>query len=69
MKSGYQSGKEVLFKNNNNQPQNGLVSKTQVKQYGLCPKKNYIINEEDYVFLSGTVRPPFKRQFEMQGVT
>ena len=46
---------------------------TQVKTVnGLCPKKNYYKNSnpnENYVFLAGTIRPPYEREFEMQGVT
>ena len=69
-KSNYQTGKDVYgAQESSNQKLNQSVAKSQVKQYGLCPKKNYIINEEDYVFFSGTVRPPFQRQFNMQGVT
>ena len=48
---------------------------TQVKSVnGLCPKKNYLKNtnpNENYVFMSGTVQPPYnmQREFELQGVT
>jgi hypothetical protein len=50
---------------------NSTVVKGQVKG-GLCSKKNYFViptKEENYTFLSGTVRPPFQRQFNMHGVT
>lgn len=68
-KSNYQSGKDVLaVQESSNQKINQSVAKSQVKS-GRCPRKNYIIDEEDYVFFSGTVRPPFQRQFNMQGVT
>ena len=68
-KSNYQSGKDVLaVQESSNQKLNQSVTKSQVKP-GRCPRKNYIIDEEDYVFFSGTVRPPFQRQFNMQGVT
>lgn len=48
---------------------------TQVKTVnGLCSKKNYLKStkpDEKYVFMTGTVRPPYnmEREFEMQGVT
>jgi hypothetical protein len=48
---------------------------TQIKSAnGLCPKKNYFKSQnpnENYVFMSGTVQPPYnmEREFEMQGVT
>ena len=69
-KSSYQTGKDVFSnKESSNQKPNQSVTKSQVKS-GRCPRKNYIVDEEeDYVFFSGTVRPPFQRQFNMQGVT
>ena len=68
-KNNYQTGKDVYaVQESSNQKLNQSVSKKQVKP-GRCPKKNYIIDEEDYVFFSGTIRPPFERQFNMQGVT
>lgn len=68
-KGSYQTGKDVFsVQESSNQTPNQSVSKNQVKS-GRCPRKNYIIDEEDYVFLSGTIRPPFQRQFNMQGVT
>lgn len=72
----YKSGKDVVFQSSNNQNvtlQNTNNFQKTKPAYGLCPKKNYIIpptkEEEDYIFLSGTVRPPFKRQFNLDAVT
>ena len=69
MKGTYKNSKEVLSPPSDN-IQNTIVNKGQIKN-GLCSKKNYFKKntEEDYVFLSGTVRPPFEREFRLDGVT
>lgn len=69
MKGSYKSSKDVTepYTSNN---LNTVVKKGQVKSAGLCPKKNYMVKtDENYVFLSGTVRPPYEREFSLQGVT
>ena len=69
MKGTYKSSKEVLAPSEKYKIQSSSVNKGQVKN-GLCPKKNYFKkSSEDYVFLSGTVRPPFEREFNLAGVT
>lgn len=73
MKGNYKNSKDVLAPPESNK-QNSTVNKGQVR-VGLCPKKNYFINkpvtDENYVFLEGTIRPPFnqERQFNLAGVT
>jgi hypothetical protein len=71
MRGTYKSSKEVLAPpSSGNSIPNTVVNKGQVKPAGLCPKKNYFVtSNENYVFLSGTVRPPFEREFNMDGVT
>ena len=62
----YKSAKDVCnFKSSNN-ANSFRVDKS--AKPGRCPVKNYFKNE-NYIFLSGTVRPPYEREFEMQGVT
>jgi len=53
-----------------NSKTNSTVQKGTVK-LKKCPRKNYYKDEEDYIFLQGTVRPPFnrEREFNMAGVT
>ena len=51
---------------------NSTVTSQVKSSSGLCSKKNYFIKtpqDEQYVFMSGTVRPPYRREFEMRGVT
>jgi len=71
MRGTYKNSKEVLAPpSSGNVTPNTVVNKGQVKPAGLCPKKNYFVqSDENYVFLSGTVRPPFEREFNMDGVT
>ena len=70
--SNYETAKTVCAtqKKSEQFTKNPTVNSGQVK-VAKCPRKNYFKepNEEDYVFLSGTVRPPYQRDFEMQGVT
>ena len=69
MKGIYKSSKDVSEPSNLN-VSNTIVKKGQVKSNGLCPKKNYMVKtDENYVFLSGTIRPPYEREFSLQGVT
>ena len=74
MKGGtYKNSNSVLSTTSTTNPSwKPPVNKGQVKN-GLCSKKNYFVKqpnyEEEYVFLSGTVRPPFARDFNLDGVT
>jgi hypothetical protein len=72
----YKRGKDVAFESNIDQSKTLQSANNfqKIQSYGLCPKKNYIIpptkqEEEQYTFLSGTVRPPFRRQFNLDAVT
>ena len=70
MKGTYKRSKDVVEPYNTNNVANTVVKKGHVKSSGLCPKKNYMVQtDENYVFLSGTVRPPYEREFSLQGVT
>lgn len=72
--SNYETAKTVCATEKKSQQfsKNAIVNIGQVK-VSKCPRKNYFKEqkEEDYTFLSGTVRPPYesKRDFELQGVT
>ena len=72
-KNLYKNGKEVCGFQNEYQGDNNPspIVNSEVKLFKKCPRKNYFKNSEDYVFFSGTVRPPFnmEREFHMQGVT
>lgn len=47
-----------------------IENKNEIIQSGKCPRKNYLKKtDENYVFFSGTVRPPYAREFNLAGVT
>jgi hypothetical protein len=70
MKGTYKKGDSVL--DNTASLSTPVITKSTVKQYGLCPKKNYFKTDENYVFFNGTVKHGYaqpERQFSMNGVT